>query len=107
MNVHGDLRLSLEIARVLMETCKQISDVGQNLYKLPLIHENLYFLSRIGELFDQASLTYLQRKLGIINSKPVLPLTPDSLKKMNNAALPYLEDCYEVVTEASEIALII
>ena len=104
MNAWGDSRLGLEISRIMVETSKKISDVGQNLYGLPLINENNLFVARVGELFDQAASTLLQRQLGTINHKPILILPPDQLAKINYAAIPYLEDCYEIVTEQKEVA---
>lgn len=104
MNAYGNSKLAFEISRVLVESSKQISDSGQNLFKLPLINESVSFTNRIGEVFDQAASTVLQMQLGTLNSKPIMALTPTLLEQMNTAALPYLEDCYEVVTNPLEVA---
>lgn len=103
MLFYGNSKLALEACRVAIEATKRVADVGQNLYKLPLINTHGNFNMRIGELFDQGASTVLQMQLGKIDAKPVLPLPPDLLREINSAALPYLEDCYDVVTDEREL----
>ena len=101
----GLYKLCNEIALVYLTTSKRLLEIGQQQFGLPPIFR-LRSVSRditdsvsSFELVDQAAVISLMYKLGVLNQKPVLPITHLSQLSFVSAFIPYLEECFEVIEE--------
>ena len=102
MNVKGNSKLAHEAVRIYVEATNLLASVGQQVFNLPLLYESYASLMRIGQLADEAASTRLQAQLGILKQKPVICLGGTTLSSkvvVNRGFRPYLEDCFEVVTD--------
>ena len=102
MNVKGNSKLAHEAIRIYVEATNLLASVGQRVFNLPLLYESYASLMRIGQLADEAASTRLQAQLGILKQKPVICLGGTTLSSkvvVNQGFRPYLEDCFEVVTD--------
>lgn len=103
MNENGNSKLAHEAVRIYLEATHIIASLGQRSFNLPLLYESYNSLMRIGQLADESASTLLQRQLGVIDQKPVLCIsdTENSGKVVVNQGFrPYLDDCFEVVTDS-------
>ena len=97
----GNAELSLEIARIYTEVTQSVLDVGQNNLGLPPIVESNWFFERIGELADTGAYIKLMLELNLIGQKPVICIG-EEFKITNKAFLPYLSDCFEVISNEAD-----
>ena len=100
MTQHANSKIAYEAIRIYVETTERLASIGQEYFNAPLMVEHNGFLERIGEAVDSAALTHFYRKLGKLKDKPII-YSSEGLRLANKAFLPYLEDCYEVIIDAS------
>ena len=89
--------VALEVARIYVEVVESIADIGRQKFGLPPLVESLWFLNLIGELVDQSAYVKLMLRLNKMQQKPVLCVHQASI--VNKAFLPYLSDCFEIITD--------
>ena len=101
INSVGSVRLAKEVARVFVETTDRLLEIGRRDFGLPPILDSYWMLERIGELADQSASVKFMKKLNKLDQKLLL-CTFINRPIVNKAFIPYLSDCFEIITDAKD-----
>ncbi|MDG2474605.1 MAG: TIGR04372 family glycosyltransferase [Paracoccaceae bacterium] len=96
----GNAKIAYEAIRIFVETTEQLARIGEEQFSAPLVVEQNGFLTRIGEAVDQTALTHLYQELGLLKKKPII-FSANKLQLANEAFLPYVEDYFDIIVDAS------
>ena len=103
MNVLGRRDLANELACVIVEAIEKIAENGKKIIDIPLCYNEYNSIHRIGEIVDQSAYALALQKLGTIKEKPLLGIQANT-PLPNSAIIPYLRDCWELITTPNDAA---
>jgi putative glycosyltransferase (TIGR04372 family) len=94
----GYFSLCNEISLIYLNAKKRLHIVAQKQFGLPPIFYFKSISNDLTELVDQAAVISFMTKLGVLTQKPVLPSGHLVKCDFTSALMPYLEDCFEIIS---------
>ena len=103
MNLLGKRDLANKLACLVVETIEKIAENGEKIADIPLCFNEWATIHRIGETIDQSAYVLALQKLGVLKEKPLF-CQDASIPLSNKALIPYLKDCWEIITDPTDVA---
>ena len=90
------------LSKAFIDLTEEITMVGRSVYGVPPVFENTYSMQRVGEMVSQTAMARHAMRLGLLDTKPILPLQNVEFLA-NKGFFPYLSDTFEIVSQDREL----